>query len=153
MSAPSLAVAMVLAAWSGEVDAIGMTARWQVVDDHLEVHLQSPGPGWVAVGLHAKPTLAGARLVMASVTESGLRVEEHVARPPAHPARTEGARATGVSGTGPPTQVVVRIPLDPKVPDLVVLAPGQRVWMVLAWSQDVDFGHHSARRTGLWVEL
>ena len=135
-----------------------MDVSWRFEADALVVAVASPGPGWVAVGFHDQPQLAGSRLVMASVAADAqgapaVRVEEHVPAPPHHPRRTRGALPTARSGSGPPTRVEVSVPLDPEVPELVVLRPGARVWLVLAWSREPDFDHHSARRTGLWVTL
>jgi hypothetical protein len=120
--------------------------------DVLVVEATSPGQGWVAVGFHDAPDLAGSRLMMAARQHGTWVVEEHVPSPPMHPKRTWGAVATAgpCSRDETGTSVTFRVPLNPKDPALATLRPGEPIWLVTAWSHDDDFGHHSAQRTARW---
>ncbi|MFT5685345.1 MAG: hypothetical protein ACI8RZ_006296 [Myxococcota bacterium] len=146
---------MVTAALAGEVTAAGVHVSWAVVGDALEVTTRAETSGWVLVGFHSRSALAGSRLVMAAVTDAGPRLEEHVADPPNHAARSMGAVASMISVTeeGGTTTARFQVPLDPEDPTLPTLVPGQRTWLWLATSNHDDFQHHSARREGVWVSL
>lgn len=145
----------VAAAPSHRLAAADMTASWTVDGAWLEVEVTAPTTGWVLVGFHDREALAGARLMMAAVGPDGPVGEEHLADPPRHARRQEGAVATLISAsqTAGTTTARFRVPLDPQQPGLPTLQAGARTWMWLAWSLDDDFQHHSARREGAWVVL
>lgn len=148
-------LAMVTGAAAGEASAAGVEVSWSVVGEDLEVTARAETTGWVLVGFHSQPQLSGARLVMAAVTDGGPVLEEHVAEPPRHAARTAGAVAVmlAVTQVEGGTIATFRIPLDPSDTSLPTLTPGERTWIWLAYSNHDDLQHHSARREGMWVVL
>lgn len=140
------------------ITAEGMRLSWRIVAQRLECVAQAPTTGWVAVGFNTRPTLDGARLVMGRVAGGKVEVEVHVARPPAHHLRQplDGKPlVTGVSGQEEKgvTRLVFSIPLSRIAPDDIDLVPGAATHVVLAYSREDDFQHHSAMRTAVNLEL
>ncbi|MEO0362725.1 MAG: DOMON domain-containing protein [Pseudomonadota bacterium] len=160
------AMAPPLAAWSaaraeglGAFDAGGVRSRWRHRAGRLYGRLSAPTLGWLAVGFNDRPTLAGTRFVIASVSQDGRVVgDERVARPPRHVSVAEaGGRPalTNLSGrrTGSGTEIAFSLPnrFDDGVgPDL---PPGAAIHLMLAWAHEPDFDHHSAWRGHFDVNL
>ena len=127
-------------------------------DGVLHAEVRAPTGGWVAVGLNDRAELAGSLLVMAAVRDGELVVEEHIAQPPDHPRRQDLGGTPGlVSSEGHESEgaTTVRFSLKLDTGDSVApkLRAGDRIGLTLAWSRDDDFGHHSARRELVPVEL
>ena len=127
-----------------------MRVSWTWESERLLLELEAPTTGWVAVGVNDTADLANSRLVMASIRGCHPVAEEHVARPPHHPhvADLEVLDHSAADGW---TRITVALPREPSRPDAPVLAPGDRIWLTLAWSRSDDFDHHSAMRTAQWV--
>jgi len=147
-----------------------MVVRWRLADDAVHLRLEGTTTGWIAVGFNRTDTLAGSRLLMATVDGEEVRVDEHMADPPNHAtiARPDGRPSVaGVSGgrAGGTTWVEFRVPLDSAGTATKVKAAtggsylwtplhaGARLWVTLAWSHDRDLQHHSAMRTARWADL
>jgi hypothetical protein len=147
-----------------EVSAAGVRLRWQVLTDRtgeandLHACVEAATTGWIAVGFSPRAELAGTRLVMVRVVGGHAHAEMHIAEPPQHHHRrradgTEWVReVTGQQANGV-TQVCFTIPLRTDAVGDTALHPGQAVHMVLAWSHEPDFNHHSAQRESLTTNL
>ena len=132
--------------------------------DELVCEVSAPTSGWVAVGFNRPNAgLNGARLVMGRVQGGGAVLEVHVCRPPEHHRRAatgapDRLRALPVSRRAPSaagggTTLRWAIPLAAAAPDDVALVPGAAVELILAFSSDGDFQHHSAFRRHHQVRL
>jgi hypothetical protein len=80
---------LVETALGSEVQGASVTFRWTVQGELLHAEMSAPTTGWVCVGLSDSPGLWGSLLVMGAVRDGQAHVEEHVARPPAHPRRID----------------------------------------------------------------
>jgi len=128
----------------------GVDFHWHFDGDVLHGRAQAPGPGWIAVGFNDRAELAGTRLVMLAVHDGVPVGEEHRAEPPRHPRHHVLDEVAGERDGGG-VDIVFTIPLDR--PALLTLAPGDAVWLTLAWSRSPDFDHHSVRREARWIRL
>lgn len=130
----------------------GVIFEWRTADTHLQGCMQAQTKGWVTVGFNTRPTLDGARLVMGRVdAQSGL-IEIHQAMPPRHEMRHSSASKSAAiqlinseqrSGL---TQICFRMALAASYMGDVALSVGKPVHLILAWSHERDFQHHSAQR-------
>lgn len=132
----------------GIASAADMKAAWQIRDHELEIAVQSPGTGWLVIGLHDAPGLAGTHLAMLAIEEDGtVRVEHHLGRPPRHDAVNDGwiigAEARRV---GEGVQATITFNRHHRAVGLPEVEPGSVAWLTLAWSRHTDFDHHSAQR-------
>jgi hypothetical protein len=138
--------------------AAGVEFRWAIQGQRLHGCMQARTRGWIAVGFNLRDDLAGARLVMGRVVAQRAHAEVHLARPPLHLHRhnADGSeRVEQVSGQQHEgrTQVCFVMPLAAADADDVDLAAGSSVHLVLAWSHEPDFDHHSAQRGSLSITL
>jgi hypothetical protein len=140
------------------VEGAGVRLEWVIRDAQLHACMQAVTRGWVAVGFNTQPTLDGARLVMGRVRQGHAQAQVHIAKPPRHIHRLtpQGAErvseVTGFQDKGH-TRVCFRMPLAAADAEDVQLSAGQSTHIILAWSHESDFEHHSAQRSALQVML
>jgi DOMON domain len=136
--------------------AAGVEFRWALEGRLLHGCMRARTRGWVTVGFNTQPALDGARLVMGRVIDGKARIEVHRAQPPRH-ARIAGAdnvvRISGGAQQAGVTHVCFVMPLDPIDASDVMLVAGAPTHLVLAWSHESDFDHHSADRDAVNVQL
>jgi DOMON domain len=136
--------------------AAGVEFRWALDGRLLHGCMRARTRGWITVGFNTQPTLDGARLVMGRVLDGKAQIEVHRARPPHHvriAGSDEVVRVAGGAQEADVTRVCFVMPLDPIDPSDVTLVPGSPTHLVLAWSHEPDFNHHSADRGALNVLL
>lgn len=140
------------------VDDDDVTFTWHHQSGRLRGTLSAPSAGWIAVGFNEERSLRNTWFVIASVAARPMRVEEHIALVPDHRNITDlGIEPSvgHVSGfyTQGRSQLEFSLPHAlPKRPALR-LAPGTPTHLMLAWSREADFDHHSAWRRHYDVEL
>lgn len=139
--------------------AVDVVFEWRIEGDKLHGKMHAPTRGWVTVGFNTEPQLAGTKLVMGYVSPRGeVVLEEHIADPPNHRPKTELGGHDALSNTqgheqGGETHLEFLLELDSGDPVDVVLVPGQRYHVTLAWSHEDDLYHHSARRSAVEIDL
>jgi hypothetical protein len=142
----------------GRIGDAGVTFEWRHEDGILVGLLTAPTAGWIAVGFNETPDLRNTRMVMAAVSVSPIRVEEHVALVPDHRpvgqlgqppivTQADGAYADSLSTLA--FAVTHDVPGRPSLR----LSEGANVGVMLAWSHEPDFDHHSAWRRHFPVTL
>jgi len=141
-----------------EVVIDGVSFRWTFQDGRLVGELSAPTRGWIAVGFHAQAGLEGTYFVIASVADDVQRIEEHFAVVPNHipiadlgwpnTARLQaGQFQDGVSSMS--FSIAATSPSGARV----ALQSGRHVNLMLAWSHEADFDHHSAWRKHIAISL
>lgn len=141
-----------------EVDLDGVSFRWQHQDNLLIGKLSAPTNGWIAVGFSNGPGIADTYFIMASVAEDPQRFEERYAIVPDHLRISElgwpeKAALTSGESSGGSSTVTFTMPSQGPVGSGISLEAGNKVYLMLAWSRDADFAHHSAWRRHLPVSL
>jgi hypothetical protein len=147
-----------------EVGAAGVCFRWHIqtgprgTSDELHGCVEAATTGWVAVGFNTRAGLAGTRLVMTRVVGGQAQAEMQIADPPHHRHQrqadgTEWVRAVTGEQLQGRTRVCFVMPLRTDAANDRPLQPGQATHLVLAWSHEADFKHHSAQRESLTVTL
>jgi hypothetical protein len=136
--------------------AAGVEFRWAIDGRGLQGCMGARTRGWVAVGFNTQPRLDGARLVMGRVIDGKPQVEAHRAEPPRHgPIAGSGQAVRSVGGGQEAgiTRVCFVMPFGPLHASDVALVAGSLTHLVLAWSHEPDFNHHSAERGAVNVLL
>ncbi len=129
-----------------------MRFDWRHAEERLWGALSAPAPGWLAVGFNTEPTLRGTRFVIAAVAEDGaVRAEEHVAQVPDHvPVEALGGisdlRHVEGRRMGDRSEIAFSLPHRSSDGLAPPLGPGIATHLMLAWSPEADFTHHSAWR-------
>jgi DOMON domain len=157
-SAPADAASAAQPTTQREVEAAGVRFQWRIDGARLHGCMTAATSGWLAVGFNTGQELAGARLVMGRVVRGQAHAEVHLAQPPNHHHRVSrdgGERVGQVNGQQHQgrTQVCFTMALDAADDDDVSLQAGQEIHLVLAWSHEADFQHHSAQRGALQITL
>lgn len=132
------------------VDA-GVEFTWRHEADRVRGTLTAPTAGWIAVGFNETPSLRNTWFVIATVSTSPIQAEEHIALVPAHKKIEDLGLEPGlahVSGYYDNGRSRLEFSLPhtrPKRPSLR-LDPGAGLHLMLAWSHETAFDHHSAWR-------
>lgn len=133
------------------IDVDGVVFRARHDDGWLRCSLAAPTDGWLAVGFNNQRQLAGTRFVIGAVARAGVRVEERVAVVPDHvpvlalglSAAARDATVINEDGTGRLSFAMPHCLEDTDNPNL---SPDRRTHLMLAWSHETEFEHHSAWR-------
>lgn len=141
------------------VEFRGMTVSWEFQGDHLLVRAQSPSKGWVAVGFNESAGLTGTHLVMASVEQGKSKIEgQSILAPGEHPSmvslgETQAVKLLSAVENDSGTQIEFSIPCDPVNSYHKTLRSGQKIYLLVAYSMEDDFAHHSIARTTFSIQL
>ncbi len=137
----------------------GMTVNWVIKDQHIEFQLSAPTTGWLAIGFNETDALPGTYLVMARVRQRVAQVVEHKTLTPGdyQPITALGGQASVVVLSGKEqgniTSVQFRIPQQVADGFHKQLLPGSKWRLLVAYSREDDFKHHSMMRTNIAITL
>ena len=139
-----------------ETDGVSFQA-WHG-NGRLHCSFTAPTRGWVAVGFNNQQRLKGTRFVIGALFGGSLRVEEHIAVVPSHPTVEAMGLASAVndgSGGVSDGKMSLRFSLPHLFTDTdnPTLLSGTVPYLMLAWSHEVDFAHHSAWRRHFSIDL
>lgn len=136
-----------------------MTVRWQVEGDLIHFEMEAPTKGWVAIGFNETDQITGAYLLMGRVRHNKTEVLEHFTESPGnyHPLENYGIvnQVRNISGTEKDGRTTLKfsIPLTPASRYHKKLWTGKQWWLILAYSREDDFQHHSVMRTSESIKL
>lgn len=136
-----------------------MAVRWEVVNDKVHFELSTPEHGWVAIGFNDKNKLPGTHLVMACVKEGKVIGRDYYIHSPGiyKPITELGGKGIvydvegdeGFSGT----MIRFTLPLDHAGKYYIPLTEGREYNLLVAYSREDDFNHHSMMRDSLKIKL
>jgi hypothetical protein len=137
----------------------GMIFQWAFDKDNLHCKATAPTTGWVAIGFNTKDELSGTNLIMGAVEQDFVTIDDRfIIRPGNHKSITElgGSEAltqrTG-SEFGNHTTISFSIPLSVNDKFHHELREGEEYYVLMAFSQEDDFQHHSMTRTTVKIKL
>ena len=146
----------------GSITVEAMTLSWQFEFDQLRILLAAPTAGWLAVGFNTRPGLAQTWLIMGAVLPNHrVMIEEHaILRPGEHQPKTRLGLAERLHSRAgyqhqDITQLTFMLPVKAAEDDLYSydLIAGQSYHLLLAYSRETDFNHHSVMRTAFTLQL
>lgn len=129
----------------------GTEFKWRHENGRLFGTLQAPTTGWIAVGFNETAGLNNMRFIIATVSITPIRVEDHLTHTPLHTNVEELGISTSlanVSGSSNGNRSILNFSLSHHFADRpsLNLSPDAKIHLMLAWSHEVDFDHHSAWR-------
>ncbi len=136
-----------------------MEVCWVVHSKTIEFTLKAPTNGWVGIGFNENTGLAGTYLLLARVKNGEPEVVEHFTHAPGNYASIKSLGAIPVvsviSGkeTSASTEISFSIPTTPTHKYGKPLGAGATYNMLIAYSREDDFNHHSMMRTNVSVKL
>lgn len=137
----------------------GMTINWSYSGDRIFFEMQAPTQGWVAIGFNDSAEIKGTYLLMGNVINDKPQVVEHFTISPGNykPFKTLGAdnEAQDIEGfeSNDRTQLKFSLPINPTNHYARNLKNGLEYNMLIAYSLDDDFTHHSIMRASIKVRL
>jgi len=137
----------------------GMEVTVERTSTHLNVSMEAPTEGWVAIGFNPKSGLAGTYLLMGRVVKGKAEVVEHYTqRPGVYPAITSlggKVQVQQVSGTEKAgrTHIEFSLPLTAIDSYRYSFSKGLEFTMLMAFSTHDDFDHHSRMRTETAIQI
>ena len=142
-----------------EVTAIEMTLRWRVTGETLEVELESPATGWVAVGFDPSSMMQDANFILAYVKDGEVSARDDFGTWLTSHQSDESLGGTmdvsDLSGdeTDDGTTVRFTIPLDSGDEYDRPLRSGETYTVLMAYSEADDFQTVHRDKTSVEIEL
>jgi hypothetical protein len=137
----------------------GMEIRWKFLPNkQLEIRLSAPTNGWLAIGFNTKSGLKGTNLIMATIKNAEVEIEDHYIIAAGDHQKVEDLGGKNhlleFSGTESLTETKIIFTLDTQADDHHHhLKAGHEYFILLAYSRSDDFDHHSTMRTEVKLKL
>ncbi|MDN5214777.1 DOMON domain-containing protein [Fulvivirgaceae bacterium BMA12] len=136
-----------------------MTVSWEYKNDRIHFAMKAPAEGWVAIGFNTEENITGTYLLMGNVIAGVPDVIEYYTINPGNyrPVTALGGKSgvdhvAGEEYNGN-TSLKFSLPLRSKTGYGRLLTEGTSYVMVLAYSLEDDFQHHSIMRTSIKIKL
>lgn len=130
----------------------GISFTYTLTGTNLECTLTAPTHGWVGVGFNRKNTIVGSDLLLFHVVDGKTTSTDMYVKRLGNPVKDSllgGRNSISVlDGTEGKHGTTIRfsIPLNSGDPNDFVHEIGKEFWLILAYSVDDDFSHHSRVR-------
>lgn len=137
----------------------GITVSWYFVDTNIHFEMSAPTSGWVTIGFNELRGTKNAYLLMGHVVNGKANVVEHFTQSPGNYNSIEQLGGTlqvqNVSGqeTNGTTTIEFTLPIGQSTTYQKELIEGKKYHVILAYSVDDDFQHHSIVRTSKAIQL
>ncbi|MDW3646953.1 MAG: DOMON domain-containing protein [Bacteroidia bacterium] len=142
-----------------KVEKNGMLVSWEEKGEYLEFEVSAPSQGWLAVGFNEEEGLAGTHLIMAAVRGKSVHLSDRfILKAGDHRALSElgvGEKLELISGeeNASGSRVSFRIPKLSQDDYHKNLLPASSFHMLMAYSREDDFTHHSMMRTSVKITI
>jgi hypothetical protein len=142
-----------------QIEKNGMVVSIEHLGDSIRFQLEAPTEGWIAIGFNETDQLKGNYLIMGTVRNGKVWVEEHHTFAPgdfrsyadlgikssvSHPVGTEKEGITRIS---------FQLPIKSSHPLGKDLIENKVYTLLMAYSREDDFRHHSIMRTTVRIRL
>ncbi len=129
----------------------GMTVYWQNDRSTLYVGLVAPGTGWLSIGFGPENRMQGADIIIASITDGALTIEDHYGNAPTSHRKDNVDHIIQAAGSETDGESILEfaIPLDSGDDQDKALDPGSEVTIILGFHRSNDglTARHSERST------
>lgn len=142
-----------------KIEKNDMTVEWEIRGEWLHVKMAAPTTGWVAIGLNPVEGLVGTNLIMATVEAGAVRLSDrYIVAPGDHRSIADlGGKSSLVLVEGSEnkrlTTITVKMPLRASDRFHHDLEPGIKIHLLMAFSLEDDFMHHSVMRTAVEISI
>lgn len=137
----------------------GMSVKWRIVTDTLQCVMQAPTNGWVAIGFNSRNELKGTNLLMGAVKNGKCIMDDRyiVAVGDHRSVKDLGGfcAVTNISAAEERelTWISFSIPLQVNDGFHQKLNEGNTYYLLMAYSTEDDFTHHSRMRISVKIKL
>lgn len=137
----------------------GMEVSWLIQNNRVYFEMKAPTKGWIAIGLHTKNQLQGTNLIMAAMENDRLRIEDQYIQ-----SVGDHQKITALGGQNAlldtkgkqiteETLIAFSLPLEAVDAFHQNLKEGKTYYLLMAYSSENDFYHHSRMRTTISITL
>lgn len=142
-----------------KVERNGMVFEWMTEGASLRCKIRAPTQGWVAIGFNTHSGLTGTNLIMGAVEQEFYRIDDrYIVAPGNHKSMIQMGvddqitlkNAKEWQGT---TMIEFVIPLQSNDKYHLQLNKGNEYHLLMAFSAEDDFDHHSMMRTSTKIKL
>jgi hypothetical protein len=136
-----------------------MNVSWYYVNNKIFFEMSAPTNGWVTIGFNTKSGMVGAYLLMGNIINNKVTLVEHYTKSPGNyfPISKFGAisQVENVEGVEKSNNTTIKFSLPIKAFSKYQkdLTETKEYIMIIAYSQEDDFQHHSIMRTSINVKL
>lgn len=137
----------------------GMEVSWHYNKDRIYFKMSAPTDGWLAIGFNSTTRIEGTYLIMGNVINGKANVVEHFTLSPGNYKTISSLGATAqleeVKGSEESNKTIIEFSLPIKAWSKYQkdLTKGIEYTMIIAFSQEDDFQHHSSMRTAVNINL
>ena len=139
-----------------QVEAGGMIFTAKLVGQRIEIQLEAPTEGWLAVGFNSENNIVGSDLLQFRIEENGdvYAEDQYVTAAGKHPrdidlGGTDHIQVLSGKQWEGKTKVHFSIPFESGDQFDFQHELGKDFWLILAYSRERDFDHHSIMRKHL----
>jgi hypothetical protein len=142
-----------------KIEKNGMIVQWHFSVDRIYFEISAPTNGWVTIGFNEHDETTNAYLLMGRVVNGKADVVEHYTKSPGNysPITDYGiaSRVLDVEGSEgkATTSISFSIPVLPGCKYHKDLSQGKELVLILAYSQQDDFQHHSIMRISTKIQF
>lgn len=142
-----------------KVERNGMVFEWRIEGVNLRCKMMAPTTGWVAVGFNTQPGLSGTHLIMGAVEQEFSRIDDrYIVAPGNHKSMIQMGVEDRVTLKSArewqgKTAIEFAIPLQSIDKYHLQLNEGSEYHLLMAFSAEDDFDHHSMMRTSIKIKL
>lgn len=142
-----------------EITKNNMTVKWKIEQEIILFEMEAPTDGWVAIGFNETSSLTAIYLLMGRVKNGKSEVVEHYTeKPGSYQLIVQygvASQITNISGTesGNFTRLKFSIPVEAASRYHKELLPDSKWTLLMAYSLEDDFQHHSIMRTSVDIKL
>lgn len=137
----------------------GMTVQWEYKNSRIFIEMSAPTEGWVTIGFNSSENITGNYLLMGRVVEGRAEVVEHSTLSPGNyqsfeklKVKNSVADVAGIEKNGN-TTLQFSLPKISGNEYAKNLEQGKEYVLLLAYSREDDFQHHSVMRTSVHIQL
>jgi hypothetical protein len=141
------------------IDKNGMKVSWYFQNEQIYFEISAPTDGWITVGFNQNSGIQGAYLLMGNVINGKANLVEHytISTGNYKPITELGeiSQVKNIEGEEKNnfTQMKFSLPVKTLNKYQKDLKPDMNYFMILAYSREDDFQHHSMMRTHIKVTL
>jgi DOMON domain len=141
------------------IEKNGMKVRWEHQASRIYFDMEAPTDGWVAIGFNHSENTTGNYLLMGNIVNGVVNVVEHYTSSPGSYQSFEALKTNpsvaDVEGKETVKNTYIRFSLPVKATNSYArnLSPPNEYVLLMAYSREDDFQHHSMMRTSSNIKL
>lgn len=136
-----------------------MKVSWEIYNNQIHFQIQAPTRGWLAIGFNENESLSNAYLLMGRIKNGKAEIVEHYVSQPGsyQPILEYGIENQILSVSGLENETQTQLSFS--IPTAAVsqyhknLFAGTLWTLIIAYSLEDDFQHHSTMRTSTKIQL